>query len=348
MVDRATDGPRPGWPWPRRRSRLAAAEGATQAEALVIGGRLGADPVRQQRDPPERRRDERAAQPPLRRRRAGSAWRRPAGSIARGCARSPRRAGRIARNVEENDEFVSLPGPDPADPGPAGGAYAAGTAEAIAGAARRGCPRGHRRRRRRRRRRPSARSPRRPRRSPSPTRSGVRAAGERTTLAADRRRDGRRTAARATPRRRPSTRRRIDAAGARSRGGRRRRGRRANAVSVEPGDYPVVLEEYAVVDILDMLGYLGFSALAVQEGRSFAEPGRRVGSDLVTIWDDGADPLGAADGLRLRGRRQAAACRSSSAASAATSCTTPRPPRGPASSRPATACPRRTRTARSR
>jgi PmbA protein len=64
----------------------------------------------------------------------------------------------------------------------------------------------------------------------------------------------------------------------------------ANAVAVEPGDYPVVLEEYAVVDILDMLGYLGFSALAVQENRSFAEPGRRVGSDLVSIWDDGSDP----------------------------------------------------------
>ncbi len=66
----------------------------------------------------------------------------------------------------------------------------------------------------------------------------------------------------------------------------------ANSVGVEPGDYPVVLEAYAVVDILDMLGYLGFSALAVQEGRSFAEPGRRVGSELVDIWDDGSDPLG--------------------------------------------------------
>ncbi len=65
-----------------------------------------------------------------------------------------------------------------------------------------------------------------------------------------------------------------------------------NAVSVEPGDYTVVLEEYAVVDILDMLGYLGFSALAVQEGRSFYEPGKRIGSDLVSIRDDGADPLG--------------------------------------------------------
>jgi len=66
----------------------------------------------------------------------------------------------------------------------------------------------------------------------------------------------------------------------------------ANAISVDPGDYAVVLEEYAVVDLLDMLGYLGFSALAVQEERSFAEPGKRIGSDLVTIVDDGYDPAG--------------------------------------------------------
>jgi PmbA protein len=66
----------------------------------------------------------------------------------------------------------------------------------------------------------------------------------------------------------------------------------AHAVAVEPGDYPVVLEEYAVVDILDMLGYLGFSALAVEEGRSFAEPGRRIGAESVSIWDDGHDRSG--------------------------------------------------------
>ena len=66
----------------------------------------------------------------------------------------------------------------------------------------------------------------------------------------------------------------------------------ANAVAIEPGDYPVVLEEPAVVDLLDMLGYLGFSALAIQEERSFFEPGREIGSDLVTITDDGADPAG--------------------------------------------------------
>jgi PmbA protein len=66
----------------------------------------------------------------------------------------------------------------------------------------------------------------------------------------------------------------------------------ANAVAIEAGDYPVVLEEYAVVDLLDMLGYLGFSALAVQEERSFVEIGRTIGSELVSIVDDGRDPAG--------------------------------------------------------
>ncbi|MEO7117372.1 MAG: metallopeptidase TldD-related protein, partial [Candidatus Limnocylindrales bacterium] len=66
----------------------------------------------------------------------------------------------------------------------------------------------------------------------------------------------------------------------------------ANAVAIEAGDYPVVLEEYAVVDLLDMLGYLGFSALAVQEERSFVEIGKRIGSELVSIIDDGRDPAG--------------------------------------------------------
>ena len=66
----------------------------------------------------------------------------------------------------------------------------------------------------------------------------------------------------------------------------------ANAQAVDPGDYPVVFEEYAVVDLMDMLGYLGFSALAVQEDRSFVEIGKRIGSDLVTVRDDAGDPAG--------------------------------------------------------
>ena len=68
--------------------------------------------------------------------------------------------------------------------------------------------------------------------------------------------------------------------------------RSRGAVALAPGEYPVVLEEYAVGDILEMLAYVGFSAQAVQEGRSFHEAGRVVGSPLVTIVDDAADPAG--------------------------------------------------------
>ena len=64
----------------------------------------------------------------------------------------------------------------------------------------------------------------------------------------------------------------------------------ANPVSVDPGDWTVVLEEYAVVDLLSMLAYMGFSALAVQEERSFFEAGKVIGSELVTIVDDATDP----------------------------------------------------------
>lgn len=75
----------------------------------------------------------------------------------------------------------------------------------------------------------------------------------------------------------------------------------ARPVDLEPGDYPVVLNQYAVVDLLDMLGYLGFSALAVQEDRSFFEPGKRVGSSLVTITDDGSDAAGLPAGFDAEG-----------------------------------------------
>jgi PmbA protein len=75
----------------------------------------------------------------------------------------------------------------------------------------------------------------------------------------------------------------------------------ANPVDIAPGDYPVVLLHYAVVDLVDMLGYLGFSALAVEEDRSFWEPGRRVASSLVTLTDDARDPAGVPMGFDAEG-----------------------------------------------
>jgi predicted Zn-dependent protease len=68
--------------------------------------------------------------------------------------------------------------------------------------------------------------------------------------------------------------------------------RSAEAVELEPGEYPVVLEEYAVATILEYLSWMGFSALAVEEGRSFMDLGKQIMGTNVSIWDDGLDPLG--------------------------------------------------------
>jgi PmbA protein len=61
---------------------------------------------------------------------------------------------------------------------------------------------------------------------------------------------------------------------------------------LEPGDYPVVLEEYAVADLVEMLAYMGLGALSVQEERSFMvnKFGQRIMHSTVSIWDDGLDP----------------------------------------------------------
>ncbi|HEX3000564.1 MAG TPA: TldD/PmbA family protein, partial [Armatimonadota bacterium] len=62
-----------------------------------------------------------------------------------------------------------------------------------------------------------------------------------------------------------------------------------NPIAVEPGDYTVLLEEYAVADLLSFLDHLSFSALAVQEDRSFMKGklGEKVMDERVTMWDDG-------------------------------------------------------------
>ncbi|MDP2726708.1 MAG: TldD/PmbA family protein, partial [Dehalococcoidia bacterium] len=68
--------------------------------------------------------------------------------------------------------------------------------------------------------------------------------------------------------------------------------RSKDPVDLAPGEYPVILEEYAVNDILDFFGYLGFGATAVQEGRSFmgGHFGQQLMDPKVSIWDDGLGP----------------------------------------------------------
>lgn len=68
--------------------------------------------------------------------------------------------------------------------------------------------------------------------------------------------------------------------------------RMRGAGELEPGEYEVILEEYAVAGLLEYLSYIGFSGLAHEEGRSFMELGRQVMGENVSIWDDGGDPSG--------------------------------------------------------
>lgn len=60
---------------------------------------------------------------------------------------------------------------------------------------------------------------------------------------------------------------------------------------LEPGDYECVLMPYAVADIVSTIRWMGFQALAYQEGRSFVcgKMGTKIVDDRVSIWDDGLD-----------------------------------------------------------
>ena len=64
------------------------------------------------------------------------------------------------------------------------------------------------------------------------------------------------------------------------------------AGELEPGEYEVILEEYAVAGLLEYLSYIGFSGLAHEEGRSFMELGHQLMAESVSVWDDGTDPTG--------------------------------------------------------
>ncbi len=58
--------------------------------------------------------------------------------------------------------------------------------------------------------------------------------------------------------------------------------------SIDPGEYEVLLSPYAAVDLLDFFSYLSFGALPFMEKRSFMSGriGERVMGENVSIWDD--------------------------------------------------------------
>ncbi len=60
---------------------------------------------------------------------------------------------------------------------------------------------------------------------------------------------------------------------------------------ISPGKYTVILEADVVVDMVEFLAYLGLSALAVQESRSFmcGKFGEKIVGENITIWDDALD-----------------------------------------------------------
>ncbi len=64
--------------------------------------------------------------------------------------------------------------------------------------------------------------------------------------------------------------------------------------SIPPGDYPVILMPYAVLDLVSNLNAHGVNGLAVVEGRSWmvGRQGKPAASPLVSLWDDGLDERG--------------------------------------------------------
>jgi PmbA protein len=62
--------------------------------------------------------------------------------------------------------------------------------------------------------------------------------------------------------------------------------------ALDPGEYTVILEPYAVQDFVQMMTFTGFGAVAMQEGRSFmvGQIGQQLVDPRISIWDDGLSP----------------------------------------------------------
>lgn len=76
-----------------------------------------------------------------------------------------------------------------------------------------------------------------------------------------------------------------------------------NPIDVEPGTYAVVLEEYAVAEMLDYLSYVAFSGLAFAEHRSlFADHlGEQLFGANITLIDDSRSPTSLAASFDFEG-----------------------------------------------
>jgi len=66
------------------------------------------------------------------------------------------------------------------------------------------------------------------------------------------------------------------------------------ARAVEPGEYEVVLQPYAVLTLVGFMARMAFSARTYQEGRSplVGKLGQKLVDERVNVWDDGLDRAG--------------------------------------------------------
>jgi PmbA protein len=76
-----------------------------------------------------------------------------------------------------------------------------------------------------------------------------------------------------------------------------------NPMELAVGEYRVVLDSYAVGEMIQYLAFMGLSALAIQEGRSFMNGhiGEKLAAGSVTIYDDAYDPEGLPMGFDFEG-----------------------------------------------
>jgi len=64
-----------------------------------------------------------------------------------------------------------------------------------------------------------------------------------------------------------------------------------NPFELPPGEYTVILEEAAVASLLLFLAFLGFGAKTFTEGRSYMKLGEKLTGDNITIIEDPYDPV---------------------------------------------------------